>query len=612
MSNIILRRVLLRGHEVKDSDLVFKKGVNLITGGSDTGKTYAYELINFALGAGAVPNEIKESKKYNIVFLEIIIDNIIHTIIRSFDEPNIIKLCLSDINGVNEKTVYENFNSNVQAKESISKFLMSKMGYNKKIYFKKLKTKSELMQLTIRSYLKSFMISEEKITAKTKSIIETELTYPYETFTCEKFRYFLTKIGDKEKIKIDKKGLIRATNKIEVLKELLSETQEKLNDSQIELANNKINHIDEGSLDELSEKIKKSENYISEQKNEILKKENEIRTIAEERRKVEQTINRFNTLAKQYKVEMDRIDFIYEGESYLAQITKSVCPLCYSELEEEDYDQEKNYKAFNAEKNKAAKKSININSAINDMELENKKLFNKENDIEIIINQIQSNIDDHLIPKLREVKVKYDDYLECNEFETKIGVYESEVVNLQGKIDTYERITENKEECKEVKLDDTLYLIRRKELCEKMEELLKKFHFAESVNVEFDDEEIDFLVNNQKRKAYGQGYSSLVYIAFVLSLKWIMDKYDVPTPNFVIFDSPFTSLTEGDEVKEKKVLESNKMVDAFFNFVTKEYIDKQLILFENSKEKYEKVDENVNYIHFTKNKDFGRYGFIVS
>jgi hypothetical protein len=308
---------------------------------------------------------------------------------------------------------------------------------------------------------------------------------------------------------------------------------------------------------------------------------------------------------------MDRIDFIYEGESYLVQITKSICPLCYSELEEEAYDQEKKFKAFNAEKNKVAKKSMNITNAIKDMELQNKKLFEEGNNIHAIIDQLQTKVDKDLIPALGKLRISYDEYLKYNEIETKIGVYELEVSNLQAKLETYEGITENKEAYKEIKLDDTLYLTRRKELCEKMQELLKKFHFADSVDVEFSDEEIDFLVNNQKRKAYGQGYSSLVYIAFVLSLKWIMDKYHIPTPSFVIFDSPFTSLTEGDEIKEKKVLESNRMIDAFFNFVTKEYKDKQLILFENSKEKYEQVNKDVHYIHFTKNREFGRYGFII-
>lgn len=602
---------MLRGNKVRDSNLVFLKGVNLITGGSDSGKTFAYELINFAFGAGEVPNQIEESKGYNFVYLEIIISNIIHTIIRTFDNPSIIKIYSCDIDGINEQTLYDEFQASGKAKKSISSFFMKKLGYSNNLYLKKLKTKDDIMQLTIRSYLKSFMISEEKITAKSKSIIETELTYPHETFTREKFEYFLTKTGNKEKIKVDKCSSTRATNKLEILQELLSENKKKIKDSQFEMDNNKIHNFDRLSLDELSKKIKKFEDDISDKKDEILQNENKILSITEEKNKVEQTMNRFSTLAKQYGIEMDRLDFIYEGESYLKQITKAICPLCHSELEEKGYDLEKIYKSFNAEKCKVAKKNVDIKCAISDMKLNNKELYDKGNEIEIIIKQLQSHVDNNLIPNLRELRVNYDDYLKYNEIQTKIEVYELEITNLEAKIETYEGMIDNKKESKEIKSDDTLYLNRRKELCKKMKELLEKFRFSESIEVDFDDKAMDFLVNNQKRKAYGQGYSSLVYIVFVLSLKWIMDKYDIPTPNFVIFDSPFTSLTEGDEIKEKKVLESNEMVDAFFDFVTKEYKDKQLILFENSKEKYEQVNKQVHYTHFTKNNKFGRYGFII-
>lgn len=611
MKNITLSKLLLRGNEVKDSSLVFRKGVNLITGGSDTGKTYAYELINYAFGSGEVPYGIKESIGYNIVFLEIVIDDMVHTIVRSFDEPNIIKIYFSDIDGINEKTVYENYSASAKANKSLSSFFLGSLGYKNKIHFKKVKTKKDLMQLTIRSYLKSFMISEEKITAKSNSIIETELTHPYPIFTREKFNYFLTKMGNREKVKIDKSSSMRATNNLELLQELLNENNNKIKGSQLELDDCKIHYTDGFSLEKLIELLEKVEANISDKRDEVLQKQNEFRSLSDEKGKVEQTINRFNTLAKQYEVEMDRLDFIYEGESYLAQITKAICPLCDSELEEGVYDQESIYKAFNAEKSKVAIKSVDINCAIKDLELQIKELVDKKNDVEVIINQLQSNIDNDLSPYLEELRVNYDDYLKYKEVQTKISVYELEITNLEAKIKIYEGMKKSKEEGNEIIMDNTTYLNRRKELCKRMKELLETFNFAESVQVEFDDEELDFLVNNQKRKAYGQGYSSLVYISFVLSLKWIMDKYDIPTPNFIIFDSPFTSLTEGDEIKEKKVLESNTMVDAFFNFVIKEYSSSQLILFENSKEKYEKVNKKVNYTHFTKNNNFGRYGFII-
>jgi len=117
-------------------------------------------------------------------------------------------------------------------------------------------------------------------------------------------------------------------------------------------------------------------------------------------------------------------------------------------------------------------------------------------------------------------------------------------------------------------------------------------------------------VNKQKRKSYGQGYSGFIYITYVLSLKWISDKYGIQTPNFLFLDSPLTALTEEDEGKDKVILKSNRKVDSFFEYIINEYKNKQIILIENTDERYSKVDSKVNYIHFTKNLKLGRYGFI--
>jgi len=97
----------------------------------------------------------------------------------------------------------------------------------------------------------------------------------------------------------------------------------------------------------------------------------------------------------------------------------------------------------------------------------------------------------------------------------------------------------------------------------------------------------------------------------VLALKKIMDKYSIETPNFIIFDSPFTSLTEGDEMKNERIRVSSKILDSFFTYCCKEYENKQLIIFENTDEKYNNLDNRINYIHFTKNNNIGRNGFFL-
>ena len=51
MKRIVLKKLVLSGVDKKDAVLKFTEGLNVISGDSDTGKTYAFQCINYMLGA---------------------------------------------------------------------------------------------------------------------------------------------------------------------------------------------------------------------------------------------------------------------------------------------------------------------------------------------------------------------------------------------------------------------------------------------------------------------------------------------------------------------------------------------------------------------------------
>src|SRR5690606_115703 len=53
------------------SIIEFDPGLNVITGPSDTGKSFILECIDFALGKGSVPKSIDEAKGYETLILRI-------------------------------------------------------------------------------------------------------------------------------------------------------------------------------------------------------------------------------------------------------------------------------------------------------------------------------------------------------------------------------------------------------------------------------------------------------------------------------------------------------------------------------------------------------------
>ena len=66
---MIIKSIEVVGENVRPAVLYFSKGLNVVAGPSNTGKSYLIECIKFALGASAVPKPIKESKGYNNVIL---------------------------------------------------------------------------------------------------------------------------------------------------------------------------------------------------------------------------------------------------------------------------------------------------------------------------------------------------------------------------------------------------------------------------------------------------------------------------------------------------------------------------------------------------------------
>ena len=67
----LLRKLQVLGTDVEPAELVFQPGLNVISGLSDTGKSYILQCIDYMLGAQTSPKQIKESKPYNTMLLEI-------------------------------------------------------------------------------------------------------------------------------------------------------------------------------------------------------------------------------------------------------------------------------------------------------------------------------------------------------------------------------------------------------------------------------------------------------------------------------------------------------------------------------------------------------------
>ena len=61
----------LTGPGKEPAEVTFRRGLNVIAGPSDTGKSFIAQCIDYALGSGDPPKEIPEAEGYSSVALQI-------------------------------------------------------------------------------------------------------------------------------------------------------------------------------------------------------------------------------------------------------------------------------------------------------------------------------------------------------------------------------------------------------------------------------------------------------------------------------------------------------------------------------------------------------------
>ena len=61
-TGFIIKELRLIGESVEKASIVFEKGVNIITGPSNVGKSYIFQCFNYMFGSSKPPKSIKEAR----------------------------------------------------------------------------------------------------------------------------------------------------------------------------------------------------------------------------------------------------------------------------------------------------------------------------------------------------------------------------------------------------------------------------------------------------------------------------------------------------------------------------------------------------------------------
>jgi predicted ATP-dependent endonuclease of OLD family len=177
MTGFRLARLIVAGDGKPEASVSFKAGLNVLTGPSNSGKSYIVECIDFVLGSDTIPGEdIDESKGYEWAFLEIETHaGETFTLQRGLagGEIQVHESRYADKSTAVTRTLASE--SQTKKNETLSTFLLKQMD----IGAAKIRTNAsgELGNLTFRTISHLFIVDETSIIAKKRSPVRLATGY---------------------------------------------------------------------------------------------------------------------------------------------------------------------------------------------------------------------------------------------------------------------------------------------------------------------------------------------------------------------------------------------------------------------------------------------------
>ena len=310
-------------------------------------------------------------------------------------------------------------------------------------------------------------------------------------------------------------------------------------------------------------------------------------------------LSRYNDLTTQYSADLKRLSFIVDGEVNLKDSFSSRCPFCDGQVV---VSKSHNY----IDAAKADYRNIKLQSK--DLEKAFKELLSEktllEQEIETLMAKKKSTeeiIEIRIKPQISTLKDKLSSYRVVIECQKEIEILKK--MSDQKTADMIETDTTDESELK-FKVKEHLDYNFIKNLSIDIKSFLEKCKYDNLFSVVFDKADMDIVINGKKKSSNGKGYNAFFNSVVAIVLSRYMNREAEYSPDFLVLDSPILSLKEKETKKP-----SETMRHALFENILENQNYIQTIVVENEIPDIDYKDAKI--IHFTKEKDSGRYGFLM-
>lgn len=597
-TGFIIKELRLIGKSVENASIIFKKGVNVITGPSNVGKSYIFQCFNYMFGGSKRPKPIKESRNYDFIYLELIDStNTTYTLLSDLKGGNF-KLYNSSIDKIKETDEFEILDRKHSPynEHTVSAFLLKLNN----LTGKKIRTnqKGKTRPISYRDIVKFSMVNESKITTEESLIVSH---YTKATEESNVLKLIVSGNDDSTIIEsLSQNQIANRKGKLEILKEFINDNTKDLKTFKVEplLMLNEANSL----IEKLTENHSNLQNKFNEIESERVKTLDILHKRQSRKRVIEELYKRTDLLKFHYYSDVSRLKSTIETSVLLNEenhTTNGNCPLCNGEIEE---------KCSIADINKiidsCSKEIQKIESLIQEL-LESEKMLKEEfKDISLEVSDLEKNINKYTLEIDKGVGLEMGLIIEqINQQNEKKSI----ALGALYKFEQLEKFKAEKE-----KLERSIPNSSSKEtfehistasltpLSKAIKSVLKGYNYPNLTDVSYSEEQNDFVISGEDRNLSGKGYRAIIYSAFIVALQelLIQKEYSIGVP---IIDSPLVTYRKPENVDEITI--SDDLAMDFYRYITTQSEIHQVIVIENEEPPTD-IKDKVNHIKFSRKNGF--------
>lgn len=525
MTDFYIRKLAFSGPYAKTVEYTFERGINIIHGNSDKGKSYVTDCLNFMFGAKSV--RLDGRSGYNTIRLYIDTSQGDICLERRLDVSRKKSVV---INSGDER--FKGLNGQGLGSDALEHFWLRLLGINEhqtvvttSFYEHKLLTWNDVKRL--------FLLTEDDISSKS-SVIRSQMK-------CRSALLFLLTgeaFANEETRESDNARRNRSKAAQELFDKIWKHYEERQNELLMKLSHTPVEQIRQEWSD-LMERFQMEEGKL----NNAIEQSHSLHMELDEARKtlssLKMQLENYALLKTLYNARIKRQSFTTEGQLLsAAQENECACPFCGSICQEQKVVPE-TLSASVAEMNLTESKIRQLQDANQDLDKDIRRQASVVRNLESKCSDLDHLIASSYAPTVQEMRIQLKEYTDLLELQKELDVVSVEMNTLETKFGK--------------KKEDALpeyekYNPRDKfpaEFFTDMSVLLKEMLRACGEDVRstgFDRGTFDLYVMSQDKKTYGEGYRALYNSSVAFCLFRLLCEKGMYVPGLMILDSPTKAL----------------------------------------------------------------------